>query len=210
MGHGPAVRTKQDVVSEFRESEIIDAARRVIVQHGLANASMEKIADAANISKGTLYLYFDSKEALVREATERGHAALAEAVAAATEAATAPVDALHAYVRAVIAFSDENAVMFRAMDMHPDSAGAPAAKAVEKRIGAYVDLLEGFLDQGMADGSIRPVRPRQVARILVEAVRGIVIERLREASPRPVDEDATALVDVVLNGIGGAGRSARP
>ena len=79
MSETHRARTKKDVVTEFRENEIIDAARRVIARDGLRRASMDKIAAAAGTAKGTLYLYFENKEALVREATARGHAALARA-----------------------------------------------------------------------------------------------------------------------------------
>ncbi len=44
--------------------QIIEGARTVFRAKGFDGASMETIAKAANVSKGTLYVYFDSKEAL--------------------------------------------------------------------------------------------------------------------------------------------------
>jgi AcrR family transcriptional regulator len=44
--------------------QILDGARRVFFAQGFAAASMGEIARAAKVSKGTLYVYFDSKEAL--------------------------------------------------------------------------------------------------------------------------------------------------
>lgn len=194
-------RTKKEVVTEFREAEIIDAARRVIVRDGPRDASMEKIADEANISKGTLYLYFDSKEALVREATERGHAEMAKAVITMTKKATEPSAAIEAYVHAVLQFCDENEILFRAMDAHPDSAGDPSAKAVDRRINEYVSMLEQIIKKGIASGVFRKIDARRAARIVVEAARGIVIERLRERDRPTVDEDTAALVSIITSGV---------
>ena len=193
-------RTKQDVVAEFRQAEIIDAARRVIARDGPRKASMERIAEEANISKGTLYLYFDSKDALVQEATERGHAEMAAFVDAALRDAHSPVAAIEAYVRSTLQFCDEHEMLFRAMNTYPDSEGDPAARAVAKRVGDYVALLEDYIEQGIASGALRPVDARRMARVLVEAVRGIVIERLREKATVSVADDADMLIGIVLDG----------
>ena len=47
-----------------KRRQIIDGARTVFLADGFDAASMNEIARAAGVSKGTLYVYFDSKEAL--------------------------------------------------------------------------------------------------------------------------------------------------
>ncbi len=47
-----------------RRNEILDAAERVIFSKGLDGASMDAVAAEAELSKGTIYLYFSSKEEL--------------------------------------------------------------------------------------------------------------------------------------------------
>ena len=49
-----------------RPQEILDAAYAVFAGKGFAAARMEDIAKAAGVTKGTLYLYFDSKEAVFK------------------------------------------------------------------------------------------------------------------------------------------------
>jgi AcrR family transcriptional regulator len=50
-----------------RPEEILDAAMDVFGEVGFARAKLDLVAKRAGVSKGTLYLYFDSKEALFRE-----------------------------------------------------------------------------------------------------------------------------------------------
>ena len=65
---------------EARPDEILDAALHVFGEQGCARTRLEDVAKRAGVSKGTLYLYFKSKEDLFREmARARVGATVAEA-----------------------------------------------------------------------------------------------------------------------------------
>src|SRR4051794_1460766 len=51
---------------DARPQEILEAALAVFAERGFAAARMEQIAARAGVSKGTIYLYFDSKESVFR------------------------------------------------------------------------------------------------------------------------------------------------
>ena len=55
---------------EARPSELTAAALDLFVEKGFAATRLEDVASRAGVSKGTLYLYFDSKEALFRAVVE--------------------------------------------------------------------------------------------------------------------------------------------
>jgi AcrR family transcriptional regulator len=63
---------------EHRKEEIIDAAQKVFFERGLFVATMDEIAEAAELSKGTLYLYYKSKEDLYLAVMMRGTQKLTE------------------------------------------------------------------------------------------------------------------------------------
>jgi AcrR family transcriptional regulator len=58
--------TKKEVVTAFRTREILAAARKLMEQRGLEAVTMEEIAGAAGVAKGTIYLYFPSKDDLIQ------------------------------------------------------------------------------------------------------------------------------------------------
>jgi len=67
----PAVPT----IDSDKRRQIVDGARAVFLAQGFDAASMSDIARRAGVSKGTLYVYFDSKEALFQAiAHEQCHA----------------------------------------------------------------------------------------------------------------------------------------
>jgi AcrR family transcriptional regulator len=50
---------------DVRREQILDAAEEVLLERGLAAATVADVAAAADVAKGTVYLYFDSKSALL-------------------------------------------------------------------------------------------------------------------------------------------------
>ncbi|WP_210485930.1 TetR/AcrR family transcriptional regulator [Microvirga antarctica] len=62
----------------LKRRQILQGARNVFLAHGFDGASMGEIARAAGVSKGTLYVYFDSKEKLFEALTLEQKGVLAE------------------------------------------------------------------------------------------------------------------------------------
>lgn len=61
-----------DKIKREKESLILDTAIILFSENGFKNTSMEAIAKKAMVSKGNLYNYFDSKEALLRAVLKNG------------------------------------------------------------------------------------------------------------------------------------------
>jgi AcrR family transcriptional regulator len=70
----------QPQADNAKRRQILDGARRVFLAQGFDGASMGEIARAAGVSKGTLYVYFDSKETLFEALTLAERGSLAEAL----------------------------------------------------------------------------------------------------------------------------------
>ena len=83
---------------------VLEATARVLVEEGFDKASTNRIAARAGVSVGSLYQYFDGKEALVRALAERHHEQLMGvlALAAADIADRALDDVVHDIVAAMI------------------------------------------------------------------------------------------------------------
>jgi AcrR family transcriptional regulator len=63
MAQGATTRRRE--LPEVRREQLLDAAAAVFLDRGLAEATMADMAEAAGVAKGTVYLYFDSKSALL-------------------------------------------------------------------------------------------------------------------------------------------------
>ncbi|MCC7381744.1 MAG: TetR/AcrR family transcriptional regulator [Deltaproteobacteria bacterium] len=70
-----------------KKGAILEAAKRELLQHGYRRASIDAIARTAGIAKGTVYVYFESKEEVFRELTRM---LIAETMEQTRKAAEAP------------------------------------------------------------------------------------------------------------------------
>lgn len=59
------IRERREKEREQRRADILQAARFVFDRYGLEQASMDRIAQEAELSKGTLYLYFTNRDELM-------------------------------------------------------------------------------------------------------------------------------------------------
>ncbi len=75
-----------------RQQEILEAAREVFFEKGIHRATMDDVAAQAEISKGTVYLYFQSKESILAHLLLEGLSILLSQL----EAAYAPQEPLSA------------------------------------------------------------------------------------------------------------------
>jgi AcrR family transcriptional regulator len=64
--HDEAAAPRWQRRKDARPSEILAAALETFVEHGYAATKLEDVARRAGITKGTLYIYFESKEALFK------------------------------------------------------------------------------------------------------------------------------------------------
>jgi AcrR family transcriptional regulator len=84
---------------QFRIQLVLDAAADVFAEHSYANASVEDIAHRAEISVGTLYNLFHSKEDIYRAVVSRAQSQLFDSMHQKISEARGPRDSVHAIVR---------------------------------------------------------------------------------------------------------------
>lgn len=99
-------------------SRILQAALDLVSEQGLGALSIRAIAERIEYSSAALYLYFDSKEALLREVARDGFRRFDEALAAAGQSVPAdaePHEVMRALGQAYVAFALQNTAYFRVM-----------------------------------------------------------------------------------------------
>jgi TetR/AcrR family transcriptional regulator len=167
---------------EQRRRSILDAARVVFFENGFQLASVDEVAAQAEVSKGTVYLYFESKETilahLLLEGLDQLVADLEEAYA--PEREIAPGERLRRLAVAYLNFFQTNPHYYRlimALDRGKFQESVPAE--VYEQI--LTRSLRGFhwaiqaVRQGIEQGQFRVAEPRPAAAALWASLNGVLV-----------------------------------
>ena len=68
---GEVRRTKAQERAERQRDRVLEAAKQCFVEHGFHAASMANIAEAAHMSPGLIYRYFENKSSIILAIIER-------------------------------------------------------------------------------------------------------------------------------------------
>jgi AcrR family transcriptional regulator len=193
---------------EARPAEITAAALEVFAEKGFAATRLEDIAARAGVSKGTVYLYFESKEALFKAAVETAMMPAVEAAEALAGDISRPAaDLLREF-------------MFGWWQMVGSTALGALPKLLVAEAGNFPELARWFhdslisrghramtriIEQGIAAGDFRPVPAPLAARIVFAPLFSFIIWRRTFAGfmcdlPEP-EEFLAQAVDVLTHGL---------
>jgi len=175
---GIAERRERD--KQRRTNEILDAAEKVFFKQDLSQVTMDQVAEAAELSKGTLYLYFKNKEDLYLAINARGLKIMKEMFQAAIINASTGLEKIEAIGRAYFRFFSEypdyfnTLVYYEALVINPDEMN-DFAKECDLQGNEVIELLAGTIAEGIADGSVRlGLDPLKTAIFLWGQATGII------------------------------------
>lgn len=175
---------------EARPQELLDAALALFVQKGFAATRAEEVAAAAGVSKGTLYLYYPSKEELLKAVIAHY---LSARIAAGAALAAGFEGSPSALLRGVLIdwwtglYDSPAAGVFKLVITEvrnfPDIAEYYHREVVQR---AH-DLLGGILRRGIAQGEFRAVDVDHAVHSLVLPLVMICLHRHSLGACTPVD-----------------------
>ena len=206
------MKSKEEVVQEFRIQSIQEATMRVIARKGMAAATMQEIADEAGVAKGTIYLYFGDRDELVEKTFEGAMQHLNERIDAALDKDIPFEEKLREVMAAKLAFFRENREFFRLYISLRMPEGTPQQQRRQKRTcqpqyQQRVQKMAAVLEQAMARGEVRRVDPYRLALFIIEGSTAVVLERLNEESSPSAETDADLIASLILDGIRKRSRS---
>jgi AcrR family transcriptional regulator len=201
-----SAETRRAERKEKRREELVDAALRVFSRVGFATAKMEDVAVEAGTSKGTVYLYFDSKEHLFEEMVKakmlplfvEAEAELAVDVGSAEERLKAHVK----FFYKKILNSDRRQIMRLIMAEGPNF--PHLAECYHANILSRGQaMMMAIIEEGVEKGEFRALNGHGLAQNVFAGALLAAMWKLIFDPYQPLDLDAyyETHVDLVLNGL---------
>lgn len=194
---------------EARPAEILDAALDLFVERGFAATRLEDVAQRAGVSKGTVYLYFDSKEDLFKAVIRSGIVrAIEDAEQRVEHFDGAAADLLRTLVAGwwdAIGSTRHSGIpklMISEAQNFPELARFYNAEVIQRGSGLFARAVQRGIDRG----EFRPVDVDYTVRALVSPlIMRSILQHSFLACAGPEDFDVpdyfAHTVDLVLNGL---------
>ncbi len=200
----PKKKTKRDQKPlSPRRRELLDEAARLFCERGYGGTSMDDVANAVNLTKGTLYHHFPGKAEILAQIYDEA----ADFVLANTHdvpADTPAPEAIRALVRSVLSLVEErrNQVVLFHQEMPWVEQWLPAADArrVRHKMREYVDYVESVIQRGIDAKEFKKVDVHASA----QAIIGMATWTYRWWEPgdgRDIDTLTDLLSGIFLQGI---------
>ncbi len=195
-----------------RRRDILDAARQEFFERGFHRPTVDDVAARAEVSKGTIYLYFKSKEEILAHLLLEGLAQLLhemEAAHAASAQAT-PEETLRALAHAYLNFCCANPSYFRlimAFDRgrFEEAISPELYQQVLDQSLRGLELLARSIERGVAEGTFRVEDPWQAAGIVWAAINGVLVLMAHPLRRQMLRNDLEpmfqATLDLVVRGL---------
>lgn len=191
--------------------QLLDVAERAFTESDYREVRMEDIADAVDVSVGTLYGHFGSKDGLYLALGERALDGFATYLQEAYQPDYTPLEQVMACGDLYLRFHLEHPGLFRFLDF--DGVEAQLAQAdddlysrIARRVGEILGTFEDHIAAAIASGEVDAVYdPKLIARFLWGAWNGVVAMSLRHHAMALTDAEMSACIQmgrqVVNNGL---------
>ena len=190
------------MVTEFRRTQILHAAREAFAKHGLGPVTMSQIAKRARVAKGTIYLHYHSKEAILRDAVRDGIKDLRLATVPVI-AETGPIEAVvRKFFEATLTFFDSSRDFFYLC--HAELEPRLRDEIRQEIRAVYAAQIEAWhtrLSSVTRAKSHAGLPAADAARMIVSLAFGLSGQRVRGWTDQAAIDDATAATALVMKGL---------
>ena len=197
---------KQEVVAELRRSQIMGAAVRLFGEKGFEATHMQDIAKAADLAKGTVYFYFESKDAIYLAALGEAFAGLNTMTEERVSKATTFRGKIAAFVGVRIEYWSKHSDLYRMILTWTYDTQLRERKG-EFQVRTTERLRTIFL-AAIQSGELPDQDCETAAWATLDIVRGFIERRVIAKVPLSEKDDET-LTTLVLNLVGASRISGR-
>jgi TetR/AcrR family transcriptional regulator len=193
-----------------RRNEILQAARKVFAEKGYDVATVDDVAATAELSKGTIYLYFQNKADLFLSTFEMGMEQVASIVIEAiSDNKDDPIAGIKDMVQRELLFCEENIDLFKIvssestyLEIHSEiGVNSEFKQRVVTTISQSITELTDFIQYGIDKGILKKGNPRDAALALLAMVREFSFRWIMGTEEGRLGDKADIINTIFLDGL---------
>jgi AcrR family transcriptional regulator len=189
-------KTRKEMLTTLMKESIFKAATVVLCEHGVVGTTMNRVAEAADLAKSSLYDYFPSKDDLLAFIFDRLVAPFMHALEEIVRTHLPAPQKLERVLRIGFEHCTEHKAIIRLLK-HSEQEGPLKKKTRPRILEAFTTIFE----QGIQEGSFQPHNPAHTGRAFLGAFSELFDLQASNASEEVVREYLEMLIDAALHGL---------
>jgi len=201
--------SRREREKQSRREEILNAAWAVFSTKEYGTATVDEIAETAELSKGTVYLYFNSKEELFLSTVEMGIEKAASIIQEVISSSDDPIENFKEIIRRMLIFFEENMGFFEILysgrshfEIHANTEdGCRFRKRITEILLQNLNLMSKNIELGIKQGVFRKIDPMDVALASLEVIHGFVFVNIMMRVKIKISDKSETIASILLDGI---------
>lgn len=190
---------RKELLDSMMKEAVYEGAVQVLTQYGLSGTTMDRVATAAGMAKGSLYNCFRNKQQLLEFVHDRAVTPLRLAIDEVIAGPLGAAEKLRVIIRLWRQHLLQNQAVFEFLIS--DQTAKQRLRDTEQTARATgVRQVAAILKQGIDQGVFRPVDVQAVAEMMISAAIGMVEQEFASGQRREVDEAVETISSVFLYG----------
>jgi len=192
---------------EFHRRFILERAVSLFARHGFEATTMDMIAEAAEVSKGTVYNYFANKQELFRILIEWGSGRAREiGMETLSTPETSRVERLSMFIQLFLEFfetgRDIHQILVREGDRAAVSMKDTFGGPLMNNYMQLIDFITEFINEGQAEGTFREMNPHKAAFLVLDIITAEFRYSVMTDSSEPLTEKTEDTTNLILELLG--------
>lgn len=199
------VMNRRKLRQKNHAAQILEAGEKLFAKKGFYPTTMEEVARAAGLAKGTIYLHFDDKRNLFFSIIEKKLDILLEKIEKEMRKDEFPSQRIKLAIGIHLRFLEENRDFFKIMQALPESLKQEMERKLKGRViekqSRYVEILDQLIRKGIRNQEIKPLDSRKLAVILVGMMHSLTIYWISRKEKGSLSQDDSLVWQVFWEGI---------
>lgn len=188
------------LLGQVMHENLCEAAMRVITEYGVDNMTMDKIAEAAGVAKGTIYNYFKNKDELLSRTESAILDPMVKKINALAAADSGPLAKLREIAGLILEHFSRYRKVLVLLHESKISGILGDRERFEKR-EKVIAAIEKIITPAMQCGELRSFSPRIVAEIFIGMIMSINISKILSGDERPLQQDLDTVMAIFTQGV---------
>ncbi len=192
---------RKKIMEELTRKDILDSAVTILLESGIKKFKMDVVASGAGIAKGTVYLYYKNKNALLDAVLDHAYLPLQKDLHRIILSKDEPLKKLEQIILVCLQHSEENkfllkqlrTVLFATMDQRISDK--------DSWYWTIASMLGKVLEEAVTSGIIRPVNYVKISALFIDSINSLMAHRILSEVDETIEQDVEQMLDLYFNGL---------